>query len=99
MQKPQKHIFLCTNTRPPFAKQSCGNCKSNELIASLREMITQAGATDRVKVTASECLGPCEEGPVMVVYPEGVWHGQLDADKLGKIVQEDILEHLNQPEN
>ena len=40
--------------------------------------------------TKAACLRICKGGPWLVVYPDGIWYGQLDADKLGRILKEHI---------
>ena len=64
-----------------MAKPSCGLKDSNPLVAMLKEAVEQHGLKDSIKITACGCLGLCEEGPVMVVYPAGIWyHGVAPAD-------------------
>lgn len=45
----------------------------------------------RVKCTLSECLGVCGGGPILVVYPDGVWYHHVDELLLERIVEEHIL--------
>jgi (2Fe-2S) ferredoxin len=42
-------------------------------------------------VAQTGCLYPCNLGPVMVVYPEGVWYGTLDNNTVEQIVQEHFV--------
>ncbi len=37
---------------------------------------------DEVLVTGSSCLGPCEQGPTVVVYPDGTWYSEVKDDLL-----------------
>lgn len=46
----------------------------------------------RVKCTLSECLGVCGGGPILVVYPDGVWYHHVDEPLLERIVEEHILD-------
>ena len=46
---------------------------------------------ERVKCTLADCLGVCRAGPLMVVYPEGVWYANVDEEKLERIYREHIL--------
>jgi (2Fe-2S) ferredoxin len=41
-------------------------------------------------VTNTGCFGICDKGPVAVVYPEGVWYGNLDEDKVEEICEKHL---------
>ena len=43
-----------------------------------------------VLVTGSACLGPCEEGPTVVVYPDGVWYSKVKEEHIATILDEHI---------
>jgi len=40
-----------------------------------------------VRVNASGCLDRCEDGPTVVVYPEGVWYSYVDEEDVREIVE------------
>lgn len=92
MSKYRQHFFVCTNARPPFAKPSCSPSGSNEILTRLKEEVEKHGLKEEVKVTSSGCLGPCEEGPVIVVYPEGTWYKGVTLNDVQEIVEQHILE-------
>lgn len=48
---------------------------------------------DRVRVNNSGCLDQCGNGPMIVVYPEGVWYAGVKVEDVEAIVQEHILNH------
>ena len=79
MPKPKYHILVCTNSRPPgHPKPSCGSSGANELLMTLNMGLMERGfQPGEVLVTGSACLGPCEEGPTVVVYPDGVWYSKV----------------------
>jgi (2Fe-2S) ferredoxin len=85
------HLFVCNNKRPPgHPKGSCGERGCNDLLLALGEEIERQELFEAVKVNTSSCLGPCQQGPTLVVYPEGVWYGGLrPAD-----VQELVTSHF-----
>jgi len=85
------HFFVCTNARPPCAKASCGPQDANQVLMMLREEVEKRGLDNEIKVTASGCLGPCEEGPVMVVYPEGVWYQKVGPSDVSEIVESHMV--------
>jgi (2Fe-2S) ferredoxin len=85
------HVFVCTNTRPPFAKPSCGLKEGNQVVTLLREQIEQHGMQETVRITACGCLGPCEQGTIMVVYPQGIWYKGVTSSDIAEIVSSHIL--------
>ena len=58
-------------------------------MAAVQQELIARGAT--APVTACGCLGPCFDGPNAVVYPDGVWYGELTVDDAAAIA--DHLEH------
>jgi len=87
MPKPKVHFLVCGNQRPPgHPRGSCSEKNNVETINafSRRWQETQTFDTVMVSVVRS-CLGPCQLGPVVVVYPDGVWYQQVDAQKAVKI--------------
>jgi (2Fe-2S) ferredoxin len=45
----------------------------------------------RVRVNTAGCLDRCEEGPCVVVYPEGVWYTYVDKADIDEIVEEHLV--------
>ncbi len=70
----RRHLFVCTQTRPDGGKPSCGARGGVDLVAALqREVAAREELVGAVAVTPCGCLGPCFDGPNLVVYPEGDW--------------------------
>jgi len=73
--KIERHFFVCANRRPEAGKPSCGARGGDALLAALREGLgAHPELWGRVAITATGCLGPCFDGPTIVVYPEAVWY-------------------------
>jgi len=81
-------LFVCTNHNAS-GKPACGRRGGEELMAAVQQELIRRGVSARV--TACGCLGPCFDGPNAVVYPDGVWYGELTAADAGAIA--DHLEH------
>jgi len=75
---PAKHVAVCTN-------QTCAADGSPEVLERLRQAARDSDACD-ARITRSSCLGRCGEGPMVAVYPDGVWYGGVDADDADRIV-------------
>lgn len=99
-QMMKYHVFCCTTQRPPGApRPSCG-AVSNDLINYMWEKVTEM-ELEGVRVNPSMCLGVCDAGPAMVIYPEGAWYkiqSKTDIDEIidthlvrGKLVDRLLL--------
>ena len=82
----KRHFFVCTTNRPPFAKPSCAPRGSPAVLQAMFEELDAHGLLDDVALTGSQCLGPCDSGPTMVVYPEGVWYAGVKVEDVPEIV-------------
>jgi (2Fe-2S) ferredoxin len=85
------HVFFCTNERDD-GQQSCGPCGARGLRDHLKRRAKELSLAGRggVRINVAGCLDRCEEGPVLVVYPEAVWYTYVDKDDLEEI----LIEHL-----
>jgi (2Fe-2S) ferredoxin len=81
-------LFVCTNHNAS-GKPACGKRGGEELMAAVQQELIARGVTARV--TACGCLGPCFDGPNAVVYPEGIWYGELGVEDASALA--DHLEH------
>lgn len=89
MQKPDYHIFVCASFRGLEAKGKCIKKESMQLINYLEEEIADRGLNAMVSSTG--CLKLCEEGPILVIYPQGHWYrGVADEGAVDEIL--DALE-------
>jgi (2Fe-2S) ferredoxin len=86
MPKPERHVLVCTNTRPPGnAKGSCGEKGSEALHYALKDMIRERGLGDRVIVSRTSCLKHCSRGITLAVHPDNVWYAGVRPEDLGEI--------------
>jgi len=65
----QCHIFVCVNEREQG--ECCGTTDAVQIVQQLRHHINTNRLFDRYNVTKSRCLGHCQEGPVIAIYPQG----------------------------
>jgi (2Fe-2S) ferredoxin len=97
LNKPKHHIFICTSSRADGKqKGKCSKKDSPELIEYLEEGLTERGM-DEVQVSNTGCLKRCDDAPVMVIYPEGYWYGDLEESLIDTIL--DALEQGKPAEN
>jgi (2Fe-2S) ferredoxin len=79
MDKPTHHILVCASFRVAGeAKGACNKKGSTGLLPYLEEEILNRGLD--ALVCATGCMKQCDDGPVMVVYPEGHWYGKVESE-------------------
>ncbi len=92
MPRPDKHVFVCLNTRPPgHPKGSCTERRSEGLLMELKRLMEERQAYGRVAITRSGCLGPCELGPTLLVYPEGIMYVGVQASDIEEIFDRHLI--------
>ncbi|MTI59878.1 MAG: (2Fe-2S) ferredoxin domain-containing protein [Firmicutes bacterium] len=88
MNKPKHHVFVCSSSR--ITGQQRGYCVKNdsvEIIQRFMMEIQEAELTGDVMITNTGCLGICDKGPVVIIYPEGVWYGGVNPEDVPEIVE------------
>ena len=85
------HVFFCCNQRDD-GRASCNDHGSQATRDYAKSRIKELGLAgkDRVRINQAGCLDRCEEGPVLVVYPEGVWYTWVDREDIDEIIEEHL---------
>lgn len=92
MSRFRRHVFVCTNQRPPAGKPSCGGRGALDVWSALQQAVAcHPELCGSVGVTPCGCLGPCFEGPNLVVYPEGVWYAGVTVDDVPEVVASHLV--------
>ena len=88
----ERHIFLCSDqTEPKCSKKGSGIVSWNYLKKRLEELGLADGGEGRVYRTKANCLRICQQGPIAVVYPDGVWYRGCTPGVLERIIQEHLI--------
>jgi (2Fe-2S) ferredoxin len=88
----ERHVFVCENRRPPgHPKGCCAERNAAAVAGRLRELAFEAGLKGRVRINSAGCLGHCERGLTLVVYPEAVWYGNVTPADVEEIFREHVL--------
>lgn len=68
------HVFCCTNKRPDGHERGCCASKDAEKIRNYMKARVKELKIPSTRINTAGCLDRCEEGPVVVIYPEGIWY-------------------------
>lgn len=91
MPKPDHHIFVCVQRRPPgHPRSSCAHRNGEELFnAFSQELIKRNLQT--VALTQTGCLGPCQAGANVLIYPSGTMYGWVEPEDVAKIIETHVI--------
>ncbi|MFY9394577.1 MAG: NuoF family protein, partial [Halanaerobiales bacterium] len=80
----RSHVLICTGT-------GCVSSGAGKLKEKLTAELEERGLQKEIKVVDTGCHGFCEKGPIVIVYPEGVFYCQVTEDDINDIVEEHLL--------
>lgn len=79
------HIFVCTQQKPEGVV-CCPTSGSSTVFEALDRETQARGLGHEVQLTTCGCMGLCDEGPVMVAYPAGVWYRRVQPSDVREIL-------------
>ncbi len=88
--KFKKHVFICTNQKEA-PKKSCGTARGTALVEEFKRELKDRGLHMEIRAQSAGCLDACAFGPSMVVYPEGVYYGNVQLSDVKEIVEEHLI--------
>jgi (2Fe-2S) ferredoxin len=92
MHPYKKHIFVCENIRPENSPKGCCFRKDGPKIRSLlKEKLANKGLHKTYRINSAGCLGVCEHGAALVIYPQSIWYGKVSEKDVDEIIDESIL--------
>ncbi len=87
-----RHVFVCTNVRPPGHPRGCCKEKGSEGLRDYMKARAKELGIKKVRINTAGCLDRCELGPTMVIYPEGVWYSPKSNADVDEILQRHLIE-------
>lgn len=100
MTKPpyyEYHVFFCTNKREPdeqgFVRPSCAEKNAVMMRDYAKKCVKRKGLAGpgKVRINNAGCMDRCEEGPCVVVYPEGTWYTYVDESDIDEIIESHLV--------
>ena len=88
----KRHLFFCNNVKAG-EEQCCSQFGAKDLYSYAKSRVRDMGllGEGNFGVSESRCLGRCEYGPVMVVYPDNVWYQYIDQDDVDEVIDSHLL--------
>ena len=85
------HVFFCCNQREQ-GKPCCNQYDAQGLRDYAKARVKELGlaGAGKVRINMAGCLDRCEEGPVLVVYPEETWYTYVDREDIDEIIREHL---------
>ncbi len=86
------HVFFCLNVRDNGEK-CCSDAGAADLQVYAKGRIKKLGLSGKgeIRINKAGCLDRCEEGPVLVVYPDEVWYTYIDRDDIDEIIDRHLV--------
>lgn len=81
------HMFFCTNQRDA-GESCCANYDARAMRDYAKKRSKELGLAKPggVRVNLAGCMGRCEQGPVIAIYPQGIWYTYVDQDDIEEII-------------
>jgi len=87
-----KHVFFCTY-QSEDGSDCCNKYDAKKARIYMKKKVKELGISNRhnnIRINSAGCMDRCDEGPVIVVYPEAVWYTYVDETDLDEIISEHL---------
>ena len=81
-----KQIFVCTNDAKG-EKASCGDHQGEAVFRELRRLAKEKGLHPRIRVAQAKCLGQCNTGVNIMIYPDNIWYSHVNLENVEELAE------------
>jgi len=88
-----KHVFFCTNQRED-GTACCNDHRAQQARDYVKNKVKELNIPkqdNRIRINSAGCMDRCDDGPVIVIYPEGTWYTYIDEQDLDEIIEEHLI--------
>ena len=86
------HLFVCCNRREPGHRRGCCDAAGTEALRNrFKVELAARNLKPAVRANSAGCLDQCELGPVVVIYPQGIWYGRVTPEDVPRILDETVI--------
>ena len=89
------HVFFCLNQRS-IGEDCCVRHNAFALFDYAKKRVKELGLSGpgNIRINKAGCLDRCADGPVAVIYPEGIWYTLVDTEDVEEIIQSHLIKGL-----
>ena len=80
-------IYICTNIREEEGRPACAKRGSEAICERFKEEVKQRGLKGKIRAMKSGCMDLCEQGPNVMVFPDGAWYSGVTLDDVPALVE------------
>ncbi|MCL5265881.1 MAG: (2Fe-2S) ferredoxin domain-containing protein [Chloroflexi bacterium] len=84
MKPYRKHVLVCSSS-------DCAQYGAEDILDLLGQGLRERGLQQEIKLTKTGCLKECEDGPIVIVYPDGVWYSRVAIEDVDDIIDEHLV--------
>ena len=85
------HIFVCTNQRTGTDRLSCGETHALDLVTEFKKQTKELKTELKIRAQRAGCLGICDFGPTVAIYPEGIFYVGVKKEDVTEIIQSHLI--------